>query len=302
MKLSTSASLPDSPRPSQLLDLKNRSQSLPASRRTSRPATPRHHPLDFLAQDRPSFSTLKTSGAATFGRQARLTNLPVKQRLSRSGLMSSTSNKASLCSVHSFSTMPTYKPSPAAATWPKAITPNRPAAQGPDVHSYISTSSASTLSRSGMSAFGLSASERSSQERLAPFCPVHSYSALETFKPAGAASFGRDRPSTHPRTSGPDVHAYSSQSSALSRSGVSAFGRAACPSTARLALSVMNAYQAPSTTLKRSGVSAFGRQAARPEHFASKRMLSRSGLMASSGSGKGFALPALGARTSSVTA
>lgn len=288
---STSASRPSSPRPNQDLELKPRSHSLPCSRRSSRSATPRRHPLDFQAVDRPPFSTLKTTGAATFGRQARSTSLVGKHELSRSGLMSSTMHTKSLCPVHSFSTLSTYKPSPGAATWPKANTLGQPAAQGPNIHSYMS-SSTSTLSRSGISGFGTSANERNEHTSL---CPVHSYSSLPRFKPSpGAASFGRERLSTRPRSSGPDVHAYSSQSSALSRSGVSAFGKASSASTADLALSSVNAYSAPTTTLKRAGVSAFGRQPARPEQFATNKMLSRSGLMATSGAG--FTLPPLRVR------
>jgi hypothetical protein len=305
MQLSTSVSLPDSPRPSQRIpDLKPRSQSLPSSRHASRPTSPRHaprrHPLDFQVLPRHSFSSLKTSGAATFGRQARPTTPAGKLELSRSGLMSSTNTNASLCSVHSFSTLPTYKPSPGAATWPKGNTPSRPAVHGPEVHSYLGPSS--TLSRSGISAFGTSASER--EEGRAPLCPVHSYASLPRFTPsAGAASFGREKVSTRPRTSGPDVHAYASQRSSLSRSGASAFAKDST-STASLALTAASAYQAPSTTLNRSGVSAFGRQPARPEHFASKRMLSRSGLMASSGSGgsAGLALPPLPVRRAAPAA
>ena len=59
MQLSSSTSLPDSPRHSQRgPDPKLRSQSLPGSRHASRPTTPRRHPLDF--QVRHSFSSFSS--------------------------------------------------------------------------------------------------------------------------------------------------------------------------------------------------------------------------------------------------
>jgi len=298
---SDSSSLPLSPRRGDD-DMLRQSRSAPGSRRSSNSATPRN-PLDYHAVARGSLSTLRTSGAACFGRQPARPATPVAAlELTRSGL----SSTGSLSTVQSFSTPqflfkgvmpPLFKPSPAAATFARSSPPNWSLNDGPSTHSYVGATS--TLSRSDCPVFSTARLQRGEPAlSTTSMCPVHSYQSLPPYKPSpSAASFGRDEtPRTRPSSSGPAlVHAYASHKSTLSRAGAVPFGTATAASSllrtpSSRELNVVHAYAGSGTTLKRSGASAFGRQPARPEGGLawSKQTLSRSGLLASTSSCSAF--------------